>query len=37
MVEVPDVKPVPLRRKIAEGFSLDSLWYDELGWIGEKK
>jgi len=25
MVEVPDVKPVPLRRNIAEGFSLDSI------------
>ena len=37
MVEVPEVKPVPLRRNIAEGFSLDSLWYDGLGWIGEKK
>ena len=37
MVEVPEVKPVPLRRNIAEGFSFDSLGYDGLGWIGEKK
>jgi hypothetical protein len=37
MVEVLDVKPVPLRRNIAEGFSLDSLGYGGLGWIGEEK
>ena len=37
MVEVPDVKPVPLRQKIAEGLSLDILGYGGLGWIGEEK
>ena len=37
MVEVPDVKPVPLRRNIAKGFSFDSLEYEGLDWLGEEK
>ena len=35
MVEIPDVKPVPLRRKIAKGFSFDSL--DTTDYVGLEK